>query len=290
MLVSLNGRFVPEARATVSIFDRSFLYGDGVFETIRVHCGIPFMWKAHIMRLVAGAATLRIRPPIAPDFLLGHALELLRRNRVRDGLLRVQLSRGVGVRGYSPKAADAPLLVMTTHPAPAVSEKKIPRWRLITADLRLPTRDGLSPLKTNDRLPFILARAEAEDAGAEEALLLNTEDRVAEAASGNIFWVDRGVVCTPPISDGPLAGITRLAVLQICASLRLKTREVGITPVALRKKSGVFLSQSAWGIVEIAALDGRKIRQSEVVAEIFQGYWAFLKQLCSRLASGEGRI
>lgn len=281
MHVFLNGRLVPARQATISVFDRSFLYGDGVFETLRVHRGVPFLWDAHLTRLQAGAKFLRIPLPLAPNVIRARAEELIRKNRQSEGVLRLELSRGVGVRGYSPKAAAHPLLVMTTHPAPTVSANAIPRWRLITSRFRLPARDPLAPFKTNNRLPCVLARAEAEDAGVEEALLLNTDGNVAEAASGNLFWVEKNSLCTPPLNDGPLAGITRLMILQVAKPLGLKARQVSISPAAVRRKRGVFLAQSVWGIIEIAEIDGRAIRREPVVDEIFRAYWAVVDKLCA---------
>src|SRR5258707_280259 len=118
MIVFLNGQFVPEAEAVISVFDRSFLYGDGLFETMPVFNGKPFRWEQHLERLQRGSEFLQIQLPFAADVLLSFALELLSKNQMPDCLLRVTLSRGVGVRGYSPKGAEHPSLIMSLHPAP----------------------------------------------------------------------------------------------------------------------------------------------------------------------------
>jgi branched-subunit amino acid aminotransferase/4-amino-4-deoxychorismate lyase len=118
MIVFVNGKFVPEHEATISVFDRGFLYGDGLFETVRVAHGFPFRWTQHGQRLENGAGLLRLKLPYASTRLLDIALRLIRDNNCREGLLRVAVSRGIGKRGYSPKGADTPTVVMSLHPAP----------------------------------------------------------------------------------------------------------------------------------------------------------------------------
>jgi len=272
MLVFLNGRFVPEEKAVVSVFDRSFLYGDGLFETLRVYGGKPFCWPQHLERLQRGAEFLNLRLPFAPAALQQFATELVAQNQMRESLLRISLSRGVGPRGYSPRGADQPVLVMSLRPAPPPDLQNPPQWRLLTSSLRLPAREPLAQFKTCNKLPQILARAEAEAAGAQEALLLNTDGEVAEAASSNLFWIQSNVVCTPPLASGILAGVTRAVVLDICQNLGLPARERGIFPKALLQAEGIFLSLSSLGVVEAISLDGHPLRQSPLVPQIRAAY------------------
>lgn len=272
MHVFLNGRFVPEAEAVVSVLDRSFLYGDGLFETIRVHGGRPFAWEEHLDRFVRGADFLKIRLPFLPDALRDFAGQLIALNHLPDAILRLSLSRGVGRRGYSPRGADHPVLVMTVHPAPLHDPLHPPQWRLITASFRLPAGEALAEYKTCNKLPQILARAEADAAGADEALLLNTDGDVAEAAAGNLFWIDHDVVCTPPLPTGALAGVTRGVVLKLCTQLGLVTRERVVRPPELRVASGVFLTLSTLGAVEAITLDGVELARSPHLETIRSGY------------------
>ena len=209
MIVFLNGQFSPEAEAKVSVFDRSFLYGDGLFESVRVYRSEPFRWPQHLVRLHAGAEFLGIRIPFSDAELTTAARELVTRNALPEALLRLTLSRGAGPRGYSPKGADSPTLVLTLHPAPVVSPEKPRRWKLITSSFRIPAGDRLATFKTTNKLAQVLARAEAEERGADEALLLNTDGRFAEAASSNLFWIEHGTICTTPLAEGLLAGVTR---------------------------------------------------------------------------------
>ncbi len=277
MIVFLNGRFVAEAQAVVSVFDRSFLYGDGLFEVMRVCGGKPFRWAEHLDRFQRGAAFLKIQAPFAEGDLRKQALQLIERNGMPESLLRITLSRGVGLRGYSPKGADNPALVMTLHPAPDADGQTPPRWRVMTASFRLPANEPLAQFKTCNKLPQVLARAEAEAGGTDEALLLNTNGEVVEGSTSNLFWVQDGVVCTPPLTSGILAGVTRLVVTEICQKLGLRTREAGITPAELRGVEGVFLSLSSWGVVEISSLDGHEVRGSTLTGKISKAYQDMIK-------------
>lgn len=272
MIVFLNGRLVPEEQATVSIFDRSFLYGDGLFETLRVVNGKPFRWWEHMERLRTGADFLGIKIPFACKSLEKSALQLIAENRMPEALLRLTLSRGVGLRGYSPKGATAPALAMTLHPLP-----KIPAsWRLHTASLRLPAGEKLAQFKTANKLAQVLARAEADAAGADEALLRNTEGFVVEGASSNLFWVEGETICTPSLVSGILAGVTRAVTVELCGQLGVPVAERAITPEELRKVAGVFVTLSSVGVVECSELDGAPVSRSPLVSDLRRAYEALL--------------
>jgi aminodeoxychorismate lyase len=277
MLVFLNGRFIPEDRAVVSVFDRSFLYGDGLFEAVRICNGQPFRWTQHIERFLHGAGHLKIRPPFSSGEIQKHAAKLIQNNKTREALLRLNLSRGVGGRGYSPTGADSPTFVMTLHPAPKLDLKNPPLWKLVTASNRLPTNEPLAQFKNANKLPQILARAEADAAGANEALLLNTSGYVVEGTTSNLFWVRKGVVCTPPLAAGILPGVTRVAVLEICRALAIPTKEVAPRSKELFSAQGAFMSMSSWGIVEAVELDGRKLRRHACVKKIQRSYEKLLR-------------
>ena len=272
MLVFLNGRFVPEPCAVVSVLDRGFLYGDGLFETLRVYHGRPFLWEKHMERLQRGADFLGIKLPYSPGELHHAAEELIRRNRLPEALLRLTLTRGIGPRGYSPKGAEQPVLVMTLHPSAVPDARTNPRWRLITSSFRVPAGDTIALHKTCNKLPHILARAEAEARGADEALLLNTDGEVAEAASSNLFWIERGTICTTPLAAGILAGVTRELVVDLCRELGLVCREKSIKPARLLQAEGVFLTLSTLEVVPALSLDGQRLQQSPIVAKIRRAY------------------
>ena len=278
MIVFLNGQFVPAEAATVSVFDRSFLYGDGLFETMRVSGGRLFRWEQHAERLRLGAEFLKLRLPCPFAELLRVAGELIERNARPDAILRLTFSRGVGARGYSIQGADAPTLVMTLHPAPVFRPEHPPETRLFTASIRVPANDALATFKTCNKLAQILARTEAEARGADEALLLNTRDEVAEAAAGNFFWIAGTTVHTPPLSAGVLAGVTRAVTLELCAELGLRTEESGIPVAALHRSNGVFLTNSAVGIAEAVELDGQPLPRSPLLRELQLAYQKLLRR------------
>src|SRR5438552_14489642 len=248
MTVLINGQFMSEEQAAVPVTDRSFLFGDGVFETIPVYNSKPFRWAQHLERLTRGADFLKIGLAFAPEELRLLASELIERNQMPNAVLRLTLSRGPGERGYSPRGADSPFVVMTLHPMEPVDPQNPPHWRLKTSSYKLPASDPLSSFKTYNRLLQVLARAEAEMADADDALMLNTNGEVAETSSANLFWIYRDTVYTTPTGRGALPGITRAVVLELCQALDLPTNKRDNNPESLRKSDGIFHSVSSLGI------------------------------------------
>lgn len=261
---------MPEPQAVVPINDRGFMYGDGLFETMRVSDGRPFRLAEHLERLTRGADFLKIKCPFTPGEMQKFTGQLIEKNQMPDAILRVVLTRGPGERGYTPRPGGHPTVAMTLHPV-ATSCRPV-RWKLVTASYRILATDPLASFKTLNKLTHILARSEAVEKGADEALLLNTNGEVAKAASGNLFWVTRGRVCTVPAGRGALPGITRAVVLEICQTLRLPTDQCIIKPEALRKAEGIFITQSVFGIVPITTLDGEPVTPSPLVDQIRHAY------------------
>jgi len=274
MTIFLNGHFVPEAEALIPVNDRGFMYGDGLFETLRVVNGRPFRLAQHLERMTRGADFLKIKPPFAPKELQQFAEQLIEQNQMPEAILRVTLTRGAGKRGYTPKAEGNPTVVMTLHAAPS-SETAV-HWSLITSSFHVLAADPLSSFKTLNKLTHVMARAEAVARDADEALLINTNGEVAETASGNLFWVYDDKICTTPTGRGVLPGITRAVVLEICQALGLLTNKRVIKPEALRNSEGIFVTQSALGIVPVAMLDGEPVAPSPLVDHIFNAYREWL--------------
>ncbi|MGD0746133.1 MAG: aminotransferase class IV [Verrucomicrobiota bacterium] len=289
MLVFLNGQFVPEPQAVVSVNDRGFMYGDGLFETMRVVNGRPFRLAQHLERMARGADFFKIKCPFTPEELQDFARQLIERNQMPDAILRVVLTRGPGERGYTPGAGGKPTVVMTLHAAPgapasgtarsgrsapqAVPEAGAPiQWNLITSSFRIPAADPLTAFKTLNKLTQVMARIEAVEQGADEALLLNKNGEVAETATGNLFWVSRGRVCTVPTDCGALPGITRAVVLEICRTLGIETDQRTVKPGSLRNAQGIFITQSAFGIVPVVAFDGKPVASSLLADQIRRAY------------------
>jgi branched-chain amino acid aminotransferase len=274
MISFLNGEFLPEEQATVSIFDRAFLYGDGLFETIPFFEGRPFRMPQHLERLREGAEFLRIALPYSAAELEGFASELVRRTGLAHALMRLTVSRGVGAPGYSIRDAGAPTIAMAVRSVPALSPPAPIPWRLITSSIRLNPHDQLSRFKTCNKLPQILARAEAERARANEALLLNRRRDAAESSSANLFWIESGRLCTPPLSSGALPGITRAVLLEIAAQIKVPWCERLCPGEALQGAQGIVLSLSSFGLVEIVALDGKTVSRSPLTRQLYEAYRA----------------
>ncbi|HVR36002.1 MAG TPA: aminotransferase class IV [Methylomirabilota bacterium] len=253
--VYLNGRFVPEAEAVVSVFDRGFLYGDGVFETLRVHAGRPFQWREHWARFARGAALLGIGMPVSETELRGTVDRLIEVNAASDAVLRIQLSRGVGRRGYSPRGAEKPVLVASMHERPEAPKDG---WRLVTVSWRVDAGDPLNQIKSGNRLLQVMARREAEGQGADEALLLNRRGEVVSASGANVFWIEGGTVFTPELGTGALEGTTRGLVFRLLGRLSIPVREVSQTDGIPGGAQSVFLSLSSFGIVRVRQVDDVK--------------------------------
>jgi aminodeoxychorismate lyase len=276
MLVFLNGKFMPEAEAVVPVNDRGWLLGDGLFETLRVANGKPFRSAQHLERLVRGADFLKIKLPFTPKEIQKFAAQLTEKNQLSDAVLRVTLTRGAGARGYSPQNSGPPTLALTLHPLPPQNVDEPWQWSLVTSSFRIPASDALAAFKTTSKILNVLARAEAEEQGADEALLLNTNGEVAETAGGNLFWIYQDQVCTVPTGRGVLPGITRAVVLEICQSLSLVTNKRVIKPEHLRNAAGIFVTNSALGIVPVVAFDGLPVAPSPLVDQIAAAYQKIL--------------
>jgi len=276
MLVFLNGEFVAEERAVVSVFDRGFLYGDGLFETLRIYKARPFRWEQHWRRFEQGAEFLKIRLPYTSTQLQGAAEQLVAQNQMPDSLLRLTLSRGVGPRGYSFRGADQPTLFMSMHQAPPSNPP--PRWRLITASVPLPPDDALGRFKTANKLRQILARSEAEAAGADEVLLRTSPGHLVEGSASNLFWLEGGTVCTPSLDTAILPGVTRAVVFELCETMGLPVREGSVTPDELARAQAVFLTLTSLGIVEALSLNGHTLNQSPIVESLRHAYAELLER------------
>jgi len=268
MMVILNGQLVPEREAVVSVFDRGFLYGDGLFETLRLYQGRPFRWAQHLERLQRGAAVLNLSLPFDSAMLRRFVDDLVNENRMPNAVLRIAVSRGVGLRGYSPRGAGPPTLIMSLQPAPVLDPADPPCWRLMCSSFSIPAGDQFARAKHASRLVQVLARAEAEAKGFDEALLLNSAGEVAEATSSNLFWIENGTACTPPLSSGALDGVTRGVVSEICATLRVPVQEHSAPLEALQRADGVFLTQSVWEIVPVRSIDHHPVGQAAVVDQL----------------------
>jgi branched-chain amino acid aminotransferase len=280
MWVFLNGQFVPEEQAVVSIFDRSYRYGDGLFEAVLVRHGKFFRWGQHMARLERSAQFLKIVPPFSSAQLRDAAQRLIERNGVKDIVVRIQLSRGTGPRGYAPSGEEKASVVMTLHPAPQRPIAAL-AWKLIVSSFRAAVNDPLLNHKTCSRLLQVVAATEARERGADEALVLNTDSNVTEGSTSNVFWIDGGTVCTPPLGVGVLPGITRAVLIELCAALHIPTAERMSSAEQLLASEGVFLSFTSRGVIEAESLDGTPLRRSPITARLREAFEELLERECA---------
>ena len=271
MEIFLNGQFMPEGDAKVSVFDRGFLYGDGVFETLRVYNGKPFLLDRHLGRLAHSLGGLYIRDPYNFDQWYKSAGELITRNNTKESILRIQVSRGAGKRGYSSSGNYSPTAIISLHDSPPLNDNDI-QLDLITATGILADHDPLSTLKTSNKLINIIALREAECAGAHDAILLNGKGFATETSSSNIFAILGTKLTTPPLNSGCLSGITRGYILELATELGIETTQEDLEYNQLKSCEGIFLTNSVRGIQNVGSLDGESIQQSNLTVQLQQTY------------------
>ena len=270
---SLNGRFLPLDEAQVSASDRGFLYGDGLFETIRIHDGRPFLWDWHMIRFMDGSESLGIALPQSTESLLGNVRELICRNDGPESIVRIALSRGVGQRGYGVTGDEQPILLITQQSLPPKPSKPL---SLVTTTARVAVGDPLARVKSANKLGSILAKRDATRQRADDGLILNSDGNVTETSSANVFWVENGTLHTPPISDGVLPGVTRRLVIDLAPTLGQAVREESAAPDRLQQAEALFVTSAATGIRAIGQVDGTALGTHPLVGQLQDAHEAEL--------------
>lgn len=243
-LVFLNRRFVPEDEASFSVFDRGLLYGDGLFETVRIYDGKFFRLGAHIKRLFSGLKVLGIKIPYTHAEIEIFTRELALTNRIEKGFARIVISRGEGFLGFSPRGSATPHVAICAR-ARTVAARLKEVWNLTVHKRPI----SPLPLKSLSYLPHVLARKQAEDDGFDEAILLDGQGRVIEATASNLFlWRDDHLI-TPALSTGCLPGITRAEVIKVARKEGYRVTEKVFGMEECRKADALFLTNSLLEIV-----------------------------------------
>lgn len=260
-LVSINGRIVSGEEAAISVFDRGFLYGDSVFETIRTYAGRPFALHKHLARLERSAALVFIDLPVTRGELGREVTELLAAASNDESYVRAIVTRGQGELGLDPALAHVPNRVLVAAPLHAPSPDlyrdgiKVVTFR----SQRATDATGAEGAKVGNYLVSVLAMREARKVGALEALIVDARGRVIEGASSNLFWVHGGTLFTPPLEVGILAGITRAYVLEVAKTLELPVRQEAPKLKELHKADEVFISSSIRELMPVVEVDSRAI-------------------------------
>ena len=259
--IYIDGALVPESQAKISVFDHGLLYGDGVFEGIRFYNGRVFRLEQHIRRLYDCARAILLNVPIPPAEMTRAVCETVKANGLRDGYIRLVLTRGVGPMGLSPyKCPKASVIIIAATISLYPEEAYRNGLTMATVATRRPSHDILSPqVKSLNYLNNVMAKVEAIQAGAEEGLMLNDLGLVAECTGDNIFIVRDGVISTPPLTAGALDGITRGVVFDIANELGIPIRERDFSRHDVYTADECFLTGTAAEVIAAVKLDQRLI-------------------------------
>jgi branched-chain amino acid aminotransferase len=261
MKVWLDGELVPQEDAKISVFDHGLLYGDGVFEGIRFYSRRIFRLGAHIRRLFDSAHAILMDLPWSEDEVIDFVRDTVRANDLDDGYIRLVVTRGVGGLGLSPDLCAKPsmfIIVSTVKLYP--EENYVSGMNLATCATRRPTPAALMPqVKSLNYLNNVMAKAEAQRAGALEGVMLNEQGYIAECTGDNLFVVRDGGLVTPPVADGALDGITRRVILELAADLGIPAAERSMTRYDVFTADECFLTGSAAEVIPATRLDGRRI-------------------------------
>jgi branched-chain amino acid aminotransferase len=259
MWIYLNDRFVEDQHAVVSVFDHGFLYGDGVYETLRAYAGRIFMRARHLARLRRSAALIQLDLPIPEARWAALLEEALARNGLSDAYLRITVSRGVGEIGLDPRLCPRPTIVIIAKPfqphPPELYENGV---TLAVVGVRRNHPSALSPqIKSLNFLNNILAKQDALRQGAFDGVMLHVDGSLAECTASNLFFVRNGAVQTPSLECGILDGVTREIVLQLAREAGLPVAEGRYPPDALRQADECFLTNTSMEIMPVRAVNGK---------------------------------
>ncbi|TWT62973.1 branched-chain-amino-acid transaminase [Rubinisphaera italica] len=261
MKIYLNGQLVSKDEAKISVFDHGLLYGDGIFEGIRIYNRKVFLLEEHIERLYESAHAIRLPIPLSPAEMTKAVEETVAANELVDGYIRLVITRGSGSLGLDIRRTSDPQVIIIADKISLYPEELYEQGlKIITASTIRNHPQALSPrIKSLNYLNNILAKIEGSDAGCLEAVMLNHKGEVAECTGDNIFIVKNGVLKTPSTDAGILDGITRRAVLRLAREAKLEIMETTMTRHELYVADECFLTGSAAEVIAVVELDGRLI-------------------------------
>lgn len=280
-MIWINGKYYRDELAKVSVLDRGFLYGDGLLETLAIYNHVPFCLPEHLERLFYSLKIMKIKIPYSKKELTEVIHELIQRNKVRESALRIIVSRGMNTDGFAfPKNAK---------PTVAITFRQVPKSNgglgisAIVSAIIQNKHSLFTQLKTCNGLPYIFALNQAHEAGADEAILLNTSGHIAECAMHNIFWIRGKIIYTPKIECGVLPGITRNLVLKLAKTHKIQCKEVAVPISVLFNAHEAFVTNSVRGIQPLVRINKRKIgdgKQGRITMELQTQYHVFMMNAC----------
>jgi branched-chain amino acid aminotransferase len=261
MEVYIDGKFYPKAEAKISVFDHGFLYGDGIFEGIRLYKGCVFRLEEHLERLEMSAKALCLNMPWTRKEISDIVCESCRRNKLTDGYIRLVVSRGFGDLGLSPKNCPKPSIICIADSIKLYPEELYTTgMKIITAPTRRVSPAALPPMiKSLNYLNNILAKMEAQQHGFHECLMLNEQGYVSECTGDNVFLIHKGKLITPASHSGALVGITRQVAIEVAQALNIPVVETNITRYDVWNADECFLTGTAAEVIPVIEVDARTI-------------------------------
>jgi branched-chain amino acid aminotransferase len=279
MKIFVDGKYYDERTAKVSVFDHGLLYGDGIFEGIRIYNGRVFRLKEHIDRLFHSAKAILLQMPLSHAELVKATVETCRKNKLRDGYIRLVVTRGVGNLGLNPRSCKKPSVIIIADKIQVYPAELYARGMdIVTVPTVRNLHSALNPaVKSLNYLNNIMAKIEANNAGVEEAVMLNAEGFVSECTADNLFIVRNGELFTPPLSAGALYGITRQTVIELAQAAGWKVSEPNLTRYDLFIADECFLTGTGAEIMPVVKIDGRVIgtgKPGKVTRSLVEKYHA----------------
>jgi len=284
MKIYINGKFYDKENAKISVFDHGLLYGDGVFEGIRVYNRLVFKLKEHIDRLYESAHSIMIKVPLTKEEFIREIIATLKMNKLTDAYIRVIVTRGEGDLGLDPRKCKGKESVIIIADKIALYSEKLYKegMNIITVSTTRNAHEALNPqIKSLNYLNNIMAKIEAINSGYEEALMLNDAGYVAECTGDNIFIIKKGELYTPPECMGALSGVTRETVLTIAKKMRIVCHEHVFTRHELYVSDECFLTGTAAEIIPVIKVDGRIIgkgKPGEISLELMKEFKKLTKE------------
>ncbi|OPG15817.1 branched-chain-amino-acid transaminase [Ferroacidibacillus organovorans] len=259
--IYLNGQLVPKEQAVVSVYDHGFLYGDGIFEGIRIYDGVIFRLDEHLERLYDSAKSILLDVPLTFEEMASAVLDTVRANGLQNGYIRLVISRGPGDLGLDPRSCPRANIVIIADTIQLFPQKYYEEGlKIVTVPTRRNPVGALNPqIKSLNYLNSVLVKIEAANAGCLEALTVNAEGYVCEGSGDNVFIVKKGRVYTPPIYLGALDGITRRSIIDLCAKLSIPLQETPFTRHDVFVADEVFLTGTAAELIPVVEVDRRMI-------------------------------
>ena len=261
MKVFVDGKFVDEKKAVVSVFDHGLLYGDGVFEGIRAYNGSVFKLREHVDRLFYSAKAILLKIPMSHRAICEAVRAACKRNKIRDGYIRLVVTRGAGTLGLDPNRCSNPQVIIIADKIQLYPETFYKKGlEIVTVPTTRNHTNAVNPaIKSLNYLNNILAKIEAINAGCVEAIMLNSQGFVAECTGDNVFMLKGGQLLPPPLAAGALYGITRSVAIELAESLGIEAKEPNLTRYDLYNADEVFITGTAAEVVPVVKIDGRQI-------------------------------